>query len=76
MPLIRTHLSNVNFVACFKADIVSMPPQLKLHLHFTKSPKHDNIYILCLFMPEEHLSDIINILACSKADIYSPCSKM
>ena len=23
-------------------------PQLKLHIHFTKSPKHDNMYIICV----------------------------
>ena len=31
-----------------------MTPQLKLHIHFSKSPKHDNIYKLCLWMLEEH----------------------
>ena len=31
-----------------------MPPQLKLHIHYTKSPKRDNINILCLWMPKEH----------------------
>ena len=31
-----------------------MPPRLKLHIHFTKSSKRDNISKLCLFMPQEH----------------------
>ena len=31
-----------------------IPPELKLHIHFTKSPKRDNIYKLCLWMLEEH----------------------
>ena len=31
-----------------------MPPRLKLHIHYTKSLKRDNIYKLCLWMPEEH----------------------
>ena len=31
-----------------------MPPQLKPHIHVTKSAKRDNIYKLCLWMPEKH----------------------
>ena len=30
-----------------------MPPKFKLHIHFTKSPKRDNIYKLCLWMLKE-----------------------
>ena len=31
-----------------------MVRKLKLHIHFTQSPKRDNIYKLCLWMLEEH----------------------
>ena len=31
-----------------------MFPRLKFHTQFTKSLKRDNIYLLCLWMPEEH----------------------
>ena len=31
-----------------------MPPQLKLHTHFTKSPKPKNFYKLRLWTAEEH----------------------
>ena len=31
-----------------------MPSKLKLHIHFTKSLKRDNIYKSCLWMLEEH----------------------
>ena len=39
-----------------------MPQKLKLHIHFKKSPKRDNIYKLCLWMLEEHSLLNINIL--------------
>ena len=31
-----------------------IPPQLKLHTYFTKSPKRENIYILYLWISEEY----------------------
>ena len=31
-----------------------MPQKLKLYIHFTKLPKRDDIYKLCLWMLEEH----------------------
>ena len=30
-----------------------MPKKLEFQIDFIKSPKHDNIYKLCLWMPEE-----------------------
>ena len=29
-------------------------PKFKLNIYLTKSPKRDHIYILCLYMLEEH----------------------
>ena len=55
-------MPNFNFLACFKADIyIAHAPKLK-HIHFTKSPKHDNIYKLCLWMLEEHSRLILTSL--------------
>ena len=31
----------------FFVETLSIATELKLHLHLTKSPKHDNIYKLC-----------------------------
>ena len=36
-----------------------MPKKLKLHTHFTKSSKRENIYKLCLWMLEEHTCFIL-----------------
>ena len=43
-------------LTCFKAEIIVAPiaSHLKLQIHFTKSANRDNIYKLCLWMPEEH----------------------
>ena len=45
----------------FKAKIQPVLPQLKLHIdvHFTKSPKRDNIYKLCSWMVEQHTSNCL-----------------
>ena len=49
------------------------PLKVKLHIHFTKSPKRDNIYKLCLWMLDKHNSkcqdtapmlETINLLHC------------
>ena len=49
-----------------------MPSQFKLHLHFTISPKHDNICKVCLWMPEEHKCLILT--AYIKYLLHSPRS--
>ena len=39
-----------------------MLPKFKLNIHFTKSPKRDNIYKLCLWMLEQHSCIILRSL--------------
>ena len=48
-------MPNFNLIACFKAEISrAHAPKIELHMiHFSKSPKHDNIYKLCLRMLEK-----------------------
>ena len=36
------------------SDIELLSPKLKLNMHHTKSPKHDHIYKLRLYLLEEH----------------------
>ena len=36
------------------SNIELLSPKLKLNIHLTKSPKHDHIYKLCLYMLEEN----------------------
>ena len=36
------------------SDIELLSLKLKLNMHLTKSPKHDHIYKLCLYMVEKH----------------------
>ena len=36
------------------SDVEPISIELKLYKHFTKSPKRESIYKLCLWMPEEH----------------------
>ena len=43
-------MPNFDFLACFKLRYRVHAPTSEVHLHFTKSPKRDNIY---LWMPEE-----------------------
>ena len=50
MPLVGTKLPNYTYLARFKPE----PQKLKNSIHLTKSPKHDNIYKLCLYTLEEH----------------------
>ena len=42
-------------------DIEPIPHKLKLHIHFTKSSKRDNIYKLCFRIQEQH-SCLIHVL--------------
>ena len=37
-------------------NLLIIPPKLKLAMYFTKSPKHNNIYELYLWMPEKHVA--------------------
>ena len=71
MPLIGTNMPNYTFLAHFKPQILSSRAQeLKLKIHLTESPKHDNIYKLCLYILEEHKIMLnITILICARAEI-------
>ena len=40
-------MPDFNFTAC------SIPTHLEFHIHFTKSPKRDNIYKYCVYVSKE-----------------------
>ena len=66
----RTQMHNINFMTCSKAEIYeSMVQKLIIQLHFTKSPKRDNVYELFFMTPRRTYMPSINTLACPKTEI-------
>ena len=63
-------LLNINFKTSSK-DIESMLRKSILDLHFTKSLNHENIYILCLLITEEHSCFVFNALTGVQAKKYT-----
>ena len=50
--------------------------RIKTTYTFTGSPRRNNIYTLCLWIPEDYKCIILTTQHVPKLKIYSPCSKM